>query len=977
MNVTGELTENSSATDLIPASDDAQVQVGLLHDMLCSVTQGIVMFGADGRLSAFNPRVCDILELSAEFLRTRPTLQQMAAVQNTRGDFGANADWVDPHARAYIATRGLGQPPAVYVRQSRSGRFIEVRTAQVAGGGTVRTYTDVTDYRQQQQELARTGALLAATQGIAGVGGWEWDVATGCNYWTPEVFRILECEMPAGTGAQPGSLMQFVAPEWLERTRAVRQRLVSHGEPFDMECEAVTARGRRLWVRVKGGGVFEDGRLVRVVAVLLDITEARRAETALKASEDLFRQITSQIPGAVYQVQLLADGALRYSFISAGVHDIFGISAEDVMSGRRSLVDAVLPEEQENVQRDLSSLSGAAHELTREHRVRHEDGSVRWVQMISSEVARDASGVMRVGVMFDITARKQAEVALRERDALWKLALESTGDGVWDWNLKAGVEVFSPSLLRMYGLNAADLAQDPTALDARTHPDDVAEMQRARADHLAGLTPSYINEHRIRCHDGSWKWVLSRGMVISRDEHGQPVRMTGTHTDITDRKHSDTVIWRQANFDALTGLPNRTMLRDRLEQGIRQCRRDQQRLALLFIDLDHFKEVNDSLGHDQGDALLVEAARRITACMRGSDTLARMGGDEFTVVLPGLGDASRMDQFAQQVIDALRAPFQLLGEQAYISASVGIALFPDDGEGIDELFKHADQALYVAKGTGRNRFSYYTPHMQDAANLRLRLAQDLRTALAEGQFWLAYQPIVELASGRVHKAEALIRWQHPERGLVSPAQFIPVAERTGLIVEIGDWVFQEALRRTLHWRQCVAPDFQVSINKSPVQFHVGGIGYEAWIAQLNAMGLPGDALVVEITEGLLLDDNPNVKAQLLAFRDAGVGASLDDFGTGYSSLLYLQQHDIDYLKIDQSFVRGLTADSKNLPLCKAIISMAHELGIKVVAEGVETAVQRDLLKGAGCDYGQGYLFARPLTPEAFEAAFGAGATATI
>lgn len=967
MRSTGAITGHGPQ-GLIPASDEAAVQIRLLHDMLCSVTQGIVMYGADGRVAAFNPRACEILEVSAEFLQTRPTLPEITAVQHSRGDFGQSNDWVDPHARDYIVSHGTGQAPPVYVRQTRSGRFIEIKTVEVSGGGMVRTYTDVTDYRQQQQALTRTGDLLSATQAIAGVGGWESDLLTGRNYWTPEVYKILECE-PAADGTPPGSLMPFVAPEWQAEARRLRQRLVETGEPFDQACEAITGRGRRLWVRAKGNGVFEDGRLVRVVAVVQDITEAKRAEAALKASEDLFRQITSQIPGAVYQVRVTPDRRLEYTYISAAVAEIFGVTAEQVMRDSSLLNLFLHPEDGPSMRHELEVSAVDSRSLLREFRVVRPDGTERWVQMISSEVSRDATGAVRVGVMFDITARKLAETALRERDALWKLALESTGDGVWDWNLQSGVEVFSPSLLQMYGFTAEEIAQNPQALDDRTHPDDVAEMQRARDAHLEGRAPAYVNEHRIRCKDGTWKWVLTRGMVISRDAHGRALRMTGTHTDITERKRADALIWQQANFDALTGLPNRTMLRDRLEQGLRQCRREQTRLALLFIDLDHFKEVNDTLGHDQGDALLVEAAKRISRCMRESDTLARMGGDEFTVVMPGLGDAGRMDRFAQDVIAALRAPFQLLGELAYISASIGIALYPDDGQDIDELFKHADQALYVAKGTGRNRFSYFTPQMQQAANLRLRLAHDLRAAITEGQFWLAYQPIVELASGRIHKAEALIRWQHPERGLVSPAQFIPVAESTGLIVEIGDWVFQEAMRQTARWREHVAPDFQVSINKSPVQFHGGGIGHEAWIAHVRAMGLPGDALVVEITEGLLLDDNPNVKAQLLAFRDAGIGASLDDFGTGYSSLLYLQQHDIDYLKIDQSFVRGLSADSKNLPLCKAIISMAHELGMKVVAEGVETSVQRDLLKGAGCDYAQGYLFSRPLAPDAFEAAY--------
>jgi diguanylate cyclase (GGDEF)-like protein len=491
-------------------------------------------------------------------------------------------------------------------------------------------------------------------------------------------------------------------------------------------------------------------------------------------------------------------------------------------------------------------------------------------------------------------------------------------------------------------------------------------MKQDRQAHFDGLTPSYVNEHRIRCKDGSWKWIVSRGMVISRDAQGRPLRMTGTHTDITDRKNAEALIWRQANFDALTGLPNRRMLRECLVRDIDRTQRAGHPLAVLFIDLDHFKEVNDSLGHDKGDALLVQAAGRIRECLHEADTVARMGGDEFTVVLPVLDDISRLERVVADILNVLSSSFHLGSERAFVSASIGVTLCPDDASEIDALFKQADQALYVAKGAGRNRFSYFTPALQEAALRRSGLAIDLRGALTDGQFWVAYQPIVTLASGAVHKAEALIRWQHPVRGLVSPADFIPIAEATGLILEIGDWVFRQAANQALEWRRTRDPQFQISVNKSPVQFNGPHSSHPRWFDHLQSLGLPGQSVAVEITEGLLLDASPAVNRQLLAFRDAGVSVSLDDFGTGYSSLSYLQQYDIDYLKIDQSFVRNLTPHSRGMALCKAIVLMAHELGMKVIAEGVETTRQRDLLMAAGCDFAQGYLFARPMSAQAFE-----------
>jgi len=409
------------------------------------------------------------------------------------------------------------------------------------------------------------------------------------------------------------------------------------------------------------------------------------------------------------------------------------------------------------------------------------------------------------------------------------------------------------------------------------------------------------------------------------------------------------------------------MQRDRLEQAMLRSQRDGQPLALMLVDLDHFKEVNDTLGHDRGDQLLVEAARRIRACVRESDTVARMGGDEFTVILPGVGQPAAVEHVVSRLLASLAAPFPLGGEVAYVSASIGITLYPADARQIEDLLKNADQALYAAKDAGRNRFCYFTPELQAQAQTRVRLANDLRRALVDDQFELHYQPIVELDSGRVVKAEALLRWHHPERGAVPPQQFIPIAESTGLIGEIGDWVFRSAALQVRRWRADIDPGFQVSVDRSPAQFRGGGATAQTWTDALAALGLPGSSMAVEITEGLLLDATEEVSAQLLAFRDAGIAVSLDDFGTGYSSLSYLQQLDIDYLKIDRSFVHALGAGGSGRPLCKAMIVMAHELGLRVVAEGVETAEQHEWLRRAGCDFAQGFFYARPMPVAAFEA----------
>jgi len=435
--------------------------------------------------------------------------------------------------------------------------------------------------------------------------------------------------------------------------------------------------------------------------------------------------------------------------------------------------------------------------------------------------------------------------------------------------------------------------------------------------------------------------------------------------DITQRKESEELIWKQANFDPLTGLPNRRMFHDRLEQEIKKSHRGGQGMALMFLDLDHFKEINDTLGHGMGDILLKEAAMRLSRCVRESDTVARLGGDEFTVILSELEDAGSVERVAQEMLRKLSEPYSLGAELAYVSVSIGVTLYPEDASDIDTLLKNADQAMYAAKKLGRNRCSYFTPSMQEAAQARMRMATDLRGALGQNQFKLHYQPIVDLASGAIHKAEALLRWQHPSLGLVSPDKFVPLAEETGMIADIGNWVFHEAALQVRQWRS-YRPDFQVSINKSPAQFLGEGVRHSPWFDYLDELDLPGQSVVVEITEGLLLDASSEITDKLLEFRDAGMQVAIDDFGTGYSSLAYLKKFDIDYLKIDRAFVRNLAPNSDDMALCEAIIVMAHKLGIQVIAEGIETTAQRDLLRAAGCDYGQGYLFSKPIAAAEFE-----------
>jgi diguanylate cyclase (GGDEF)-like protein/PAS domain S-box-containing protein len=577
--------------------------------------------------------------------------------------------------------------------------------------------------------------------------------------------------------------------------------------------------------------------------------------------------------------------------------------------------------------------------------------------------------VGRVWSFQDITHFKRAEASLRAQQEALNLAhsdqaatLEAIPDLLF--------ELDEDGRYLDYRAGQQDLlAAPPAQLLGHT----VAEVlpPEAAAEVMAALTEAKANGHSYGRQIGldlpqGRAWFELSVARKKGPSQGQ-ARFILISRDISMRKQHEDLIWNQANYDALTGLPNRRMFRHHLETSLTQARASGEHLALMFLDLDRFKEINDTHGHDMGDHLLQTAAQRLRAAVRETDMVARMGGDEFTLLIAGKGVAERATALCATLLQRMAEPFHLGAELDYVSASIGITLFPDDAPDAESLIKQADQAMYAAKRLGRNRHERFTSAMQEATLVRSRVARDLRGALSGQQFWLAYQPVVDLRTGAIHKAEALIRWQHPTQGAVSPATFIPIAEESGSIHEIGQWVFETAAAQVAQWRRTLHPGFQISINTSPLQYQRQGLQPDALQAHLRTLGLDGSSLVLEITEGLLMDASAATRQQLSALHTAGFEISLDDFGTGYSALSYLHQFDLNYLKIDQSFVRDLHAGSKDLALCKATIVMAHELGLKVVAEGIETTEQRDLLAQAGCDFGQGYLFSRPVSAADFEA----------
>lgn len=550
----------------------------------------------------------------------------------------------------------------------------------------------------------------------------------------------------------------------------------------------------------------------------------------------------------------------------------------------------------------------------------------------------------------------------------YDMAMLAAHDGFWEWNPQTKALRVGPRLLQILGYRK-DFLPDTHAWLRLVHSEDVATYNQAVARHLKGQSDYFYCEYRVLANDGLYRWIASRGLAV-RDRKGKAYQMVGSVTDITDRRNHEEEMAFLAQHDVLTGLPNRLLFAEQLSQAIDQARQEHDLLAVLFIDLDRFKNINDTLGHRAGDQLLQLVAERLKRGMPTNCRLFRQGGDEF-IVLMEQSDGDAALEAATQLKDLITAPFSGGESDFFTSASIGISLYPNDAEDGETLLRHADTAMYEAKAAGGNAIRSHTPLMDQRVTSRMLLESRLRRALTENQLSLHFQPQVNSHSGQLVGAEALLRWHDGERQ-VPPDQFIAVAEETGLIVPIGEWVIEQAIAHIVEWRNCVGELPTISVNLSPRQFWRPSLA-RFIIQRLQAAGLPTSALEVEVTESVLLNAEGGSIDELLQMRTAGIRIGLDDFGTGYSSLSYLQRLPISTLKIDRSFIKDLIAPDGTLtgsePLVRAIIAMAQSLSLRLVAEGVETPAQLEHLKALGCDVIQGYLISRPLSADDFYAKF--------
>jgi diguanylate cyclase (GGDEF)-like protein/PAS domain S-box-containing protein len=548
----------------------------------------------------------------------------------------------------------------------------------------------------------------------------------------------------------------------------------------------------------------------------------------------------------------------------------------------------------------------------------------------------------------------------------YQLAFEGTQDGIWDWDLITQTLYFSASWQRSPEHSNQDARQDLETWFERIHPEDLYWVKHEIEACLDGYKTQLEIEYRMLHPDGDYRWVLSRGSV-SRNEKNKPVRMIGLQIDVTRLKQSELTFSHEALYDSLTGLPNRTALMERLSRSADLAAHEPEFLfAVLFIDLDRFKMINDSLGHQIGDQLLSEIASRLTNCLRPTDTIARLGSDEFAILLEDVKTQEIAVALVQRILSAVSAPYTIADYDIFTSASIGITFSTSGFTHPENLLRDADLAMYRAKTQGRGCYEIFHPRMYSSAVAELELETDLRRAVERQEFELHYQPIVSLRTHRVVGFEALIRWQHPQQGFISPAKFIPIAEETGLIQPIGDWILREACTQMRQWQTRFPdwPPLTMNINLSSRQFTPQLVDQLRQVLQATNLG--GEFLKLEITESMLMSHAESAISTLTQLKQLGVQIAIDDFGTGYSSLSYLHRFPIDTLKVDRSFVQRLDTDGEQLAIVRTIITLAWNLGMEVVAEGVETSKQLVQLRSLQCEYAQGYLFSRPRDVHAVE-----------
>jgi diguanylate cyclase (GGDEF)-like protein/PAS domain S-box-containing protein len=765
-------------------------------------------------------------------------------------------------------------------------------------------------------------------------------------------------------GFEPDQLLGHAAiellfpPEWRARMRErVAERTGGASERY--EIEVLRADGSRIWVEISAAPYRDaSGQIVGTLGAITDISRRRLAEDALRQSEARYSSVLAD----VHEVVFSTDAYGRWTFLSPSWEALVGATVTESLGC--GYWDFLHPDDFGWSSEAFAGLGpgerASSHEIVP---YLHRDGTVRWVEARIRAVF-DARGRLTAthGTLNDVTERKDADqaqadalIALRASEGRLRAIVDNAAVGITEVDARSRIINTNRAFQRIMGYSAEEL-HGRTPGDF-SHPDDEHVTDGPLRDLAAGVRDSVTVEKRYVRKDGEVIWA---SITISRVESQQgTTRFIGVVQNITERKELEAQLTRQAFHDPVTGLANRALFRDRVAHAMRRDVRDHGRAAVLLLDLDGFKTVNDSFGHETGDRLLTAVGARLATCLRGSDTVARLGGDEFGILTEDIDSDGEAVGVAERIVAALRAPIVVDEKEVFVGASIGIA-HSRDAQTAEDLLRNADVAMYTAKSDGKGRYTVFETAMHARVVERQQIEADLRLALERNELRLVYQPIVRLETGAVTGVEALLRWDHPTRGAIPPGRFIGVAEDTGLIVPIGRWVLNEACRQAAEWRaRDRGAQFTMSVNISGRQLEDPHLIDDIRTA-LETTGLPPRSLLLEITESVIMHDTELTLARLTALKALGVRLAIDDFGTGYSSLSYLQRFPMDVIKIDKSFTDGIAQGPHDAALVRTIVSLSETLRLRTVAEGIEGREQCALLAQMGCELGQGYLFAKPL-----------------
>jgi diguanylate cyclase (GGDEF)-like protein/PAS domain S-box-containing protein len=689
-----------------------------------------------------------------------------------------------------------------------------------------------------------------------------------------------------------------------------------------------------------------------------------REITDIREREGRFRQIAENVREVFFLMSAKSNEIL---YINPAYETVWGRSRESLYDNPQSWLMAIHPEDSLEALATLETQFRTGEEFEEEYRIIRPDGTIRWIWARAFPVRNEEGSVNRfVGIAEDVTERKGTEEAMRNSEEQFRLMFEKAPIGMTIANLKGKFERVNQSLCDVLGYKNEELLR--LNLDTIVHKEDLLESQKLRSRLLAGEESDAQMEVRFLAKNGKIIDAIWR-MVVIRDDWGEPLHFNNQIVDITARKQMESQLRHDALHDVLTGLPNRALFIDRLDRQLKKGLEDGDYLfAVLFLDLDRFKLVNDSVGHAVGDKLLIDLGNRLLDCVRPTDTVARLGGDEFTILLENINGLDDAKEVADRIYRSLEVPFNVEGYELFTTASIGIALSSEGYESPADILRDADATMYSAKEQGKARYEVFSKSLHELAVKRLSIETDLRRGIERQEFCVYYQPITSLATGRLEGFEALARWQHPEKGLISPADFIPIAEETGLIIPLGKWLLQEACQQLKTWQDKYAgyEHLKMGVNLSGKQLLESDL-----IAQIDRIleetGLPSKNLKLEVTESILMENLELATKMLLKLRERNIQLSIDDFGTGYSSLSYLHRFPVNTLKIDRSFISEIQPNNNNSAIVKVIVTLAHMLNMDVIAEGIETNSQLLELKSLQCEQGQGYLFAKPLSSKEAEA----------